>query len=374
MRNYVNLRKAAPNIVLAVMSICATFLLCEIGFRTLLFSKAPFMQRFRVPSLYADTLSDDDYWKLYYLFDGKFAPPAQPHPLLGWVGEFSRETYEHHDTPLIDGRRPVLLYGDSFAACAAVARPCFQQILNGDREFAQEYYFLNYGVGGYGVDQIYLLFKNSIGLYKNPLVVMSLMTEDLDRSIMAVRVGQKPYFEVAGERLVLRGTPIKPEPQSFFAEHPPEITSYLYRFVTHSDIVPWRVRQYLNGEDGKRKKKLLVNKLILLNIIEELRARNLEFIFLIFHPRERPVFDDWRDEFLQELLTANEVPFLSARAIVKEDARRNNRQPGEYYISGDGHPTVEQNILIANQLKSRVLDLAISKSRNATNVLSQQMQ
>lgn len=371
---YVTLKKVAPNIVLALISICATLLLCEIGFRTLLFSKAPFMQRFRSPGLYADTLSDDDYWKLYYLFNGQFAPPAQPHLLLGWVGEFSRETYEHNETQRIGRRRPVLLYGDSFAACATAAQPCFQQILNGARDFAQDYYFLNYGVGGYGVDQIYLLFKKSIGLYNNPLVVIGLMTEDLDRSIMTVRVGQKPYFEVVDEQLMLKGTPINSEPKSFFADHPPDIMSYLYRFVIHSDIVPWRVRQYLNGEDAKRQKKLLVNKLILLKLIEELRARNLEFVFLIFHPKEGPVFDDWRDKFLQELLAANQVPFLSARVIVKEDAMRNNRQPAEYYIPEDGHPTVDQNVLIANHLKNRVLDLAMSKSRNVPNVVVQQVQ
>lgn len=367
-------RKCLSSFVLALVSICGALILGEIGFRALLFSDFAFMQRFRAPGLYADPMSDDDYWKLYYLFDGKFRPPAEPHPLLGWVGKFSRDTYEHDESQHIGGRRPVLLYGDSFAACATAAQPCFQQILNGARDFARDYYFLNYGAGGYGVDQIYLLFKKSIGLYNNPLVVIGLMTEDLDRSIMTVRVGQKPYFEVVDEQLMLKGTPINSEPKSFFADHPPDITSYLYRFVIHSDIVPWRGRQHLNGEDAKRQKKLLVNKLILLNMIEELRARNLEFVFLIFHPKEGPAFDDWRDKFLRELLAAEQVPFLSARAIVKEDAMRNNRQPAEYYIPEDGHPTVDQNVLIANYLKNRVLDLAMSKSRNVPNVVVQQVQ
>lgn len=364
-------RKVVPNLILTLASIFLTLVLCEIGFRTLLFSDYAFMQRFRVPSLYADTLSDDDHWKLYYLFDGRFSPPARPHPLLGWVGQFSRETYEHIDTQHIGGRRPVLLYGDSFAACAITVRPCFQQILNADHDFSQGHYFLNYGVGGYGVDQIYLLLQNSIDLYKNPLVIVSLMTEDLDRSLQTVRVGQKPYFEVIGDRLVLRGTPIDPDPKRFFAEHPPQITSYLYNFLTHSELVPWRVRQYLNGEEDKRRQKLLVNKHILLQMIKELRARKLEFMFLIFHPKEQAVFDHWRDEFLKELLNANQAPFLSTREMVKADAQRTQREIAEYYLPGDGHPTADQNVLIADQLKQVILARAASKDREMTNVVAQ---
>jgi hypothetical protein len=346
-------RKVAFNVFLALTSFCAAVILGEIGFRTLLFSDYAFMDRFRAPGLYADPMSDDDYWKLQYLFDREFPPPAKPHPLLGWVGNFSRDTYTHDEIQHVGEKRPVLFYGDSFAGC--VALPCFQQMLNAAEDFSQGYYFLNYGVGGYGVDQIYLLLKNSIPLYKDPFVVVSIMTEDLDRTLQSVRVGQKPYFEVAENRLVLRGTPMDPDPAAYFAQHPPEIVSYLYRLLTHSDLLPWRLREYLNGEKEARRKKLLVNKHIIVNIIEELRARKLDFVFLIFHPKAPPVFDDWRDTFLKKLLSENRVPLLSTREIVGEDALRSRRDLAEYYIKGDGHPTALQNVLVAKELKTFIL-------------------
>ena len=173
--------------------------------------------------------SESNYWKLYYLFNGKLKPPANPHPLLGWVGDFSRETYLHNEASNINGRKAVLLYGDSFAACATTKEECFQGMLNADDEFASEGYLINYGVGDYGVDQIFLLLKNSLHHFQNPFVIISFMTHDVDRSTLSVRIGQKPYFEFVGGELVLRGPPINSDPNDFFAKNPPRVPSYLFR-------------------------------------------------------------------------------------------------------------------------------------------------
>ena len=107
-----------PTLILAVAS--------EVIFRALLFSKVGFMEKFRTPGLYVDYDLESNYWKLYYLFDGKLKPPANPHPLLGWVGDFSRETYLHNRASNMNGRKAVLLYGDSFAGCLTTQEECFQ--------------------------------------------------------------------------------------------------------------------------------------------------------------------------------------------------------------------------------------------------------
>src|SRR4051812_29457052 len=132
----------AMSVVMAV-----TILLCEVGFRLLLFSNVQSMERFRDPGLYADAFADDDWWRLYYAFN---KPPndtaKHPHPLLGWAGDFSAETYRHTEAAQVGARQPVLLYGDSFAHCVTATTDCFQGILNTDAEFAQQHYLLNYGV------------------------------------------------------------------------------------------------------------------------------------------------------------------------------------------------------------------------------------
>jgi hypothetical protein len=45
---------------------------------------------------------------------------------------------------------------------------CFQGILNADDKFAARCYLLNYGVGNSGVDQIFLLLKNSLDHFPKP--------------------------------------------------------------------------------------------------------------------------------------------------------------------------------------------------------------
>jgi hypothetical protein len=92
-------------------------------FRVLLFSKVGFMEKFRAADLYFDHDLEDNYWKLRYFFDENVKPPANPHPVLGWWGgDFPGETYLHNEAANIRGRHVVLLYGDSFAACATILR------------------------------------------------------------------------------------------------------------------------------------------------------------------------------------------------------------------------------------------------------------
>lgn len=118
----------------------------ELTLRALPFADTPVNARLRHPGLYADPFSDDDYWILQYVFKHRRQPPENPHPLLGWVGSFDRETYRHDQSAEIAGRRPVLMYGDSFTVCAR-SEKCFQNILNADDEFARDHALLNYGVG-----------------------------------------------------------------------------------------------------------------------------------------------------------------------------------------------------------------------------------
>jgi hypothetical protein len=340
----------------------------EVAFRGLLFSDAAFMQRFRDPSLYdAHLPENDNYWKLRFLFkiaEGGVKPPEHPHPLLdpllGWGDIFSRDTFVHNSAAEIGSRRAVLLYGDSFAQCRSKFRDepsCFQGILNRDEEFSRRHFLLNYGIGGYGLDQIYLLLKNSLHLYRRPFVVVSLMTEDLDRSLLTVRDGlPKPYFQLRGNELVLQGTPTS-SPSTFHAEHPPEIPSYLYRLILSNHWMPARLRQFLQRIDERREAILTLNQRILENIVDELKKEETEYIFLIFHPFFSLEGDgDWRGRFLVNWLTTRKIPYLSSKDLVSADASQKHKTISEYYLPNDGHPTPYQNLLVANELKRVIVE------------------
>lgn len=334
-----------------------TLVLCEVTFRLLLFSKFEFMQKFRNPDLYASYDSEDNYWKLYYLFGGKYGPPAKPHPALGWVGIFSRDTYVHDHATDVGSRTPVLLYGDSFAECSTIPnkQQCFEGLFNNDPAFGRHHYLLNYGVGGYGVDQILLLLQGSLRNYENPFVIVGIMTWDLDRSSHSVRTGQKPFFKVEDGALVLKGVPINQNSDEFFALNPPDVWSYLLRMWALRGGSFSRVRQAILGVQERQKNKSVINEKILVEMIQLLRRQEIPHMFVIFYPEwiyQDPA--DWREVLIKRVLEENGEIFLSTRELVFEDAKRLGKNPKYEYYS-DGHPTAYQYKLIADHMKPYIL-------------------
>lgn len=344
---------------IAAGALSVALLAAELALRWALFGPADGFAALRRPELFAEPLGDDELWKLQVALDGEHRPPERPHPVLGWVGWFSEETYEHRDAAQLGARRPVLLYGDSFAACVPATRS-FHEILNGDPAFAAEHHLLNYGVSGYGVDQILLLLQRTIDLYDDPFVVLSWMTFDLDRSVLTVRPGQKPRFRLADGELQLEPTPILSDPLQHHAEHPPAIASYLWRFLLHGGLLPRSAQALLTAEPAAIARKEALNERLLLAAFDELRRRDVDFVCLVFHPHAPGVSTldgppDWRERFLRELLERERVPY-----IWSEDALP-PRAPGEAFdaarfITPDGHPTTELNERIAERIARAVLD------------------
>lgn len=347
------------NLVVLLISSLIALVIGEFIFRALIFGDMEAMDKYRYPGNFAEIFSDD-YWKLAYKFDRETnKPPEHPHHLLGWSLYFDHYSYMHDDYPKLGKRRPVLLYGDSFAMCVD-STDCFEDYLNADSSFSKDHYFLNYGVGGYGVGQILLLFEQTVDRFEKPFVVFSLLTKDLDRSILSVRTGQKPFFDVENDSLVLKGLPIDPNPAHFFEENPPEITSYLWRKFLYSGInfFPEKFDEKIKGKTTYLQEIREVNAKILERAIADLKARDLDFVFLIFHSEDDFRLDEdleWRNAYLRDILDRNEVPYIWSRDLVREDEHYADYQHERYIIPIDGHPTSYLNGLIANRIKEIVL-------------------
>ena len=153
------------NLFLLLFSISLSFFTAEYILRKLLFMDNEQFESLRDPAFYAiypqdpnEDFYNDDFWKLNYLFNRSF-DLKKPNPLLGWTGFFDRETYVHWYEDTTGKRRPVLLFGDSFAMCIDSVE-CFDEYLNSDTLFSDSNVLYNYGVGGYGVDQIQMLMKD----------------------------------------------------------------------------------------------------------------------------------------------------------------------------------------------------------------------
>ena len=340
-----------------------TLVVTEFGYRAALFSPGDRFRSLRDPGLYADPFSEDLFWKLEVTWSSEHLPPKRPHPLLGWKGNFSRETLRHRDTRKLEGRRPVLLYGDSFAACFGDVA-CFEEILNADDEFASNHYLLNYGVGGYGLDQTYLLLRDSIDHFVRPFVVFSLFTYDLDRCLLSFRIGQKPRFSVVDGSLELEPTPILANADDYLAAHPPRALSYLFRRSLFGGLLPERFSTVLRGERDAQRRKIEVSEKILEATLAELESRELDYAFLIFHgdrPSDNPLFGgtDWREEYLRQWLETYRVPHIWSKDLVAQDRRLNSAPVSRYLDPEALHPTEHLNRIVAEEIKKRVIEPAL---------------
>ncbi len=342
-----------------MLVVFALLVLMEIAFRSLLFSGAKFMESFRRAELYADYHSDDDFWKLLYSF-GLCHPPVHPDALLGWVKpSIEPGTYDHAKRPELQWRIPVLFYGDSFATCSTPPEDCFHGILNKDAGFSSRYYMINYAVAGYGLDQIYLLFDRTVQRYRRPIVIISLLDTDLDRSVLTFRDGQKPYFVLQNGKLQLQGVPINPEPKEYLEAHPPEIGCYLcaagMRMLFDGVSNDGGSRGLISNSRiafGRIEEKKRLNRAIILNMRDILRQRNIPYLFVVFESPVRIWEDpDWRLKFLTTLFQQYGIPYMLARDVIRKHSYQDTYCPQKYMFSPrNWHPNSTYNRLIAERI------------------------
>ncbi len=290
--------------------------------RFLLFSDAELARRVGRPwrrmDLYTDA-ADADWWKLQWLFQrDQVVPPPSPDPYLGWTGSIEPGTFAHPDEARVGARTPVLLYGDSNAECMTGAEACFQGLMERS-DLADRYALLNYGVGGFGLDQIQRMLSASIDRHatRDPIVVVSLLVDDdLERSMLPFRCWPKPRYGLVDGALVEPG-PVDTDPARFLAANPPRIPSYLYRLARGA----WRPfdddRARTPDEIAERK---ALNRAILERIRDELERRSVRYFFFLFH------FDGslvgsatarWSQEVLDEFLAAHRVPFVPMKPFLE---------------------------------------------------------
>ncbi len=176
---------------------------------------------------------DADYWKLQARFALASArPPPGPDARLGWTGDIEPGTCAHPDEARLGEREPVLLYGDSYAECVTPPEECWQGVFERS-EFAPRRMLLNFGVRGYGLDQIALMIERSVPRFagRNPTVLVGIFVDDdLERCAVPIRGWPKPWFRFAHDELVLEEPGLEGiEP--WLDRHPPEIASYALRLL-----------------------------------------------------------------------------------------------------------------------------------------------
>lgn len=356
------LRKWLPNLLLTVISTALTFAVAEYAYRYLLFDTKAQLGESRDPSLYVPVYEydntkfySDDYFKVNYLLKRNLKL-EKPHPLLGWGGLFKSDNLEHFQQSGLGKKKPVLVFGDSFAMCIDSVL-CFEDVLNNDTVFNKDHFLLNYGVGGYGVDQITLLFEEIEAIYDSAFVIFSFLTTDMERSMLQMRDAQKPYFEMENNELVLKGTPIELNTDEFIAENPPEITSYLYQRILSA--MEWREAPASEEHIAQIEAMKELNGALLRRAFNKLKSRAGNYMVLLFNPAYIPD-DNWRLQFAINLCESEGVNYRYVNDILQERTT-GEFNPYDFTIPGDGHPTSRAYKILGEEIKE-MLELTRSDS------------
>lgn len=337
------MRPLTTRLLLTLLGTLLALVAVELGLRGLLFGRAPWVramgERVRRAELFAEP-DEDLYWSLNYRFQPpKVAVPRPPFdPLLGWHSRLiESESYAHLGASRLGDRRPVLHYGDSFARCLTESSDCFEGLL-GRSDLADTHLLMNYGGGGYGLDQIYLMVRASIDAWveSDPLVVVSIYYgDDLERCSLSFREWPKPRLSLESDELLV--TPPKgAESHRWLQRNGPRVNSYLWRWVLHGDDLPARgLRERLRG----RTDRLAELRELCPALVEEthrlLADRDLDHCFLLFPgAAELEAPPGWQERLLEESLGELGIPFENAREDFEEELLTGGEPLSAYFASG----------------------------------------
>jgi hypothetical protein len=311
-------RRGRRILVRALVAVAVGLLMLEGAMRLVLFVDVPGLERvslrLRQPSNFFMKL-DPGWWTTSV----RFTPPERLKPIpgydpvVGWAGSrVTPRTYAHQDEPLLLGRRPVLLYGDSFAECTTGARECWQGLLY-DSELGETHLMLNYGVGGYGMDQTILMVRQSIPRFEDldPVVIVSVFVDDdLNRMLLPFRGWPKPRFHARDGELLEPG-PIPEGAPEFVRENAPFVWSWTWRYLRHT--VRWMAPPPVDVRPEVEE----LSHHLLAALKSEMETRDQEFFVLLFQgmsllgasARESV----WQHGFLVDALRELGIPFVTCR-------------------------------------------------------------
>jgi hypothetical protein len=133
----------------------------------------------------------------------------------------------------------LLVVGDSFTFGIYVGNEqAYPNVLQ--RDHMPDWEVLNFGVPGFGADQMVLLYEGLGARYSPDIVVLAFYTGGEERATRRFAYYAKPYFDLVDGRLVLQGVPVVP-PELLYGEYQhgerrvaPFPYSYLYGAVATS--------------------------------------------------------------------------------------------------------------------------------------------
>ena len=265
------------------------------------------------------------------------------------IGERSLVNYKKDDS-----KYEVLVLGDSMTFGEGISDEfVWTNIVKKNKNVN----IINLAVPGYGIDQMYLVLKETIKIYKPDLVILAFVKDDFARTMLSFREARKPYFEIKQEELVLTNTPIK-EPDEVYRELIENENKPFYKKTKIYNLFTalFNSSTYRVGEENRfyvrntcDAKCLKHNKKIFLESFKISKKNNADFIALYIpgdkKDRTEKKYISYVDKFLEEMKEEFGMEYLNLRPYFFDK---------HGFVSG-GHYKIKGLNLIAETVNKQIL-------------------
>ena len=342
---------------LALVSLVLSILSAECLLRAFLYVDFLKIPAWRNPALYAGYSDDDAYWELHHHFDGEWYPNSSDmiHPVLGWSQDRIRAgnplgLFDDTVSRLSSEKRKILFYGDSYVKGGAESDFQLPVFLTNQMKNTA---VVDFSVGGYGLDQSYLMFTLTHEKARKPYILMVILFDDLDRSILSVRTYQKPYYVLENNLLKLSGVPVDTDPVHYLRTHPPKIRSYLAGYASQTLR---RKSKSLDSYLSRIPEKQQINSAILAQLKRDCLEKQYPLEVVIFYDPTSLQVSTWQERFLKEKLEELQIPYFDTKPILLAYANAHNIPLLQLYDATWHHNNLGNSVLgqkLLEHLKNR---------------------
>lgn len=347
-------------ILLALASLFGAGLLCEAFLRLALFSDVmpgSVARPLREPDFYSYP-SSDDFWKLRSRWQNPGVLRRAHHPRLGTttphtIGNPLGVAGAARALPAPGAQEPaILFYGDSY-----LTTPFFPvsaripQLLEARLPGTMVW---NFGMWSYGLDQMVLRLEETHEHFRHPIVLIGVLTDDIDRCLLSVREGQKPRFVVDhGGELHLTNVPIEEDQVAYLERHPPEIWSYALRMLAMAlGKTQLAGRWALFRPEERRDEMEAVSRALIARAATRCRARGIPLRFVIFYPGFELSQTTWRGQFLRDAFESLGISYLDTAPALRHALETGTATMDDLY-DATSHHTRRANALIVDAIIDR---------------------
>ena len=274
-------------------------------------------------------------------------------PELGWRPRPKPGNPKGLPWPIVMDERPkTWFFGDSFIAGVVAPEnsiPARFEVETRERQA------LNYGVSGFGLDQIWLRYRQeSRNIPAGAPVFIGILSNDLDRSVLSYFYALKPVFRRTADGYQLVPPPAEKDIPAALENTPAPLWSYavaLLRSVAELAATGFD-RSEVNCNAAEKR---AVNAYLIDAIITEAKLRGHVLRWILFDSFAafyKPA--NWRYDFMKESLDRRGQIYLDTLNVLSCAAQKANTPPETFFIRVGGHLETDGNRVIARALAAMV--------------------